>query len=137
MKQKVRANLLGIYDLVLALLFIYLGVMMIGSKSGLFVEYPKEWLTKLPFKSWVMPGVIAIVLFGLGNIVAAIFSFTKANTKSWFISAIMGGILFISLVAQIIVLGEWYLATVEFFVLSIIQLCISGYTIFYLGDKCH
>lgn|SRR5665647_80555 len=88
MKQKVRANLLGIYDLVLALLFIYLGVMMIGSKSGLFVEYPKEWLTKLPFKSWVMPGVIAIVLFGLGNIVAAIFSFTKANTKPWFISAI-------------------------------------------------
>lgn len=39
----------------------------------------------------------------------------------------MGGIFFLSLVAQVITLGKWYLATIEFFTCSIIQLCLSGY----------
>ena len=135
MQQKVSEKLLGIYDLILALGAIYIGVMMVISNNGIFIEYPKEWLSKVPFESWVIPGIIAIVLFGLGNIIAAIFSFRKENNKSWFVSAIMGGILFISLVAQVIILGEWYLATAEFLILSIIQLCLSGYTFAYYKRK--
>jgi len=44
-------------------------------------------------------------------------------------SAIMGGIFFISLVAQVIILGETYLATVELLILSVIQLCFCGYAL--------
>lgn len=128
MKQKMSMNLLGIYDLILALGSIFIGVMMLSSKNGVFNEYPKEWLSILPFNNWVIPGVIAIVLFGLGNIVAAIYSFRKKNNKSWLISAIMGGIFLISLVAQVIILREWYMVTVEFLVLSIMQVFLSGYT---------
>ena len=76
----------------------------------------------------IIPGIIAIVVFGLGNIVAAIFSFIKNNNKSWLVSAIMGAIFFVSLVSQVIILGEWYLATVEFLILSLIQLGLSWYT---------
>ena len=32
-----------------------------------------------------------------------------------------------SIVAQVIILGEWYMATVQFFIFSIIQLGVSGY----------
>jgi hypothetical protein len=42
-------------------------------------------------------------------------------------SVVMGGIFFISLVAQVLILGEWYMATVQFFFLSIIQLSLCGY----------
>lgn len=135
MQQIISKKLLGIYDLILALGAIFTGVKMVNSNSGIFIEYPKEWLSKVPFESWVIPGIIAIVLFGLGNIIAAIFSFRKENNKSWFVSAIMGGILFISIVAQIIILGEWYLATVEIMILSIIQLGLSKYTFAYYKRK--
>lgn len=125
-----RMNLLGIYDLILAMGAIYIGIEMIGSKEGVFMEYPKEWISKAPFESWVVPGIIAIVVFGLGNIIAAICSFRKAKIGSWFISTIMGLIFFISLFIQVIVLGEWYLATIEFLVLSIIQIFLCVY-VFY------
>lgn len=126
MKLKIRINLLGIYDLILALGAVFIGVMMVSSSSKIFSDYPKEWLSKVPFESWFIPGIIAIFIFGLGNIIAAIFSFTK-NKNSWVISAIMGGIFFISIVAQVIILGEWYMPTVEFFIFSVIQLWLSGY----------
>lgn len=127
MKRKTRLNLLGVYDLLLAVGAIYIGVMMVSSNKGMFIEYPKEWLAKVPFENWVIPGIIAIVLFGLGNIIAAIFVFTMKNRNVWLMSAIMGGILFISLVSQIIILGESYLSTVEFLILSVIQICLCAY----------
>lgn len=127
MKQKLRKYLLGVYNLILSFGAINLGVKMIHSSSGIFTEYPKEWLSMVPFESWVVPGIIGILVFGLGNIVSALFSFANKSSKSWVMSAVMGWILFISLVAQIIILGEWYMATFQFFIYSIIQICLSGY----------
>ncbi|MGH4138892.1 hypothetical protein [Clostridium sp.] len=127
MKEKTRLNLLGVYDLLLALGAIYIGVMMVSSNNGEFIEYPHEWLPKIPFESWVIPGIIAIVLFGLGNILAAIICFKKDNSKAWLATAIIGCILFISIIFQIIILGETYLATVELLILSVIQICLCGY----------
>ncbi|GAB3054962.1 hypothetical protein GCM10027286_17920 [Virgibacillus ainsalahensis] len=99
---------------------------MIHSSGGIFIAYPESWASRLPFDSWVIPGVLAIIIFGLGNIVAAIFTLKKGHS-SWAVSAIMGGIFFVSLISQVIILGETYLATVAFLVLSIIQLCLSDY----------
>lgn len=126
MKQKIRMNILGTYDLILSFGAINTGLNMISS-NGIFSKYPKEWLTKVPFESWVIPGIIAIAVFGIGNIIAAIFSFRAESNKSWFVSAVMAGVFFISIISQVIVLGEWYMATVQFFVFSIIQLCLSVY----------
>jgi hypothetical protein len=133
MKQKTRANLLGVYDLILSLGAIIIGVMMVSSRNGIFIEYPKEWLSKVPFESWVIPGIIGIVVFGIGNIISAIFVFRKESNKSWVMSALVGGIFFMSIVAQVVFLGEWYLATVQFLIFSVIQLCLSGYV--FLGNR--
>jgi hypothetical protein len=118
--------LLGIYDIILSIGAIYMGIMM-SLGNGMFAEYPKEWLSKVPFENWIAPGLIAVVVFGLGNIIAAIFSFNKESSKSWILSAVMGLIFFISMIFQVILLEEWYMATLEFFIFSIIQLCLSGY----------
>lgn len=133
MKQKIRITLLGIYDLILSLGAIFIGAMMINSSNGIFTEYPKEWIYKVPFENWVIPGILAILIFGLGNIISGIFSFRKEDNKSWIMSAIMGGIFFISIVAQVIILGKWYMVTSQFFIFCIIQLSLSGYV--FLGYK--
>lgn len=133
MNQKIRINLLGVYDLILSLGAIFVGANMVSSNNGIFIEYPKEWLSKVPFESWVTPGIIAILVFGLGNVISAIFSFRKGSNISWVISAIMGGIFFMSTVAQVIILGEWYMVTIQFFILSIIQICLSVYV--FLGYR--
>ena len=129
MKKK-NMNLLGIYDIMLAFGAIFIGLTMLNTSNELFSVYPKEWLAKVPFESFVVPALVAIVLFGFGNIIAAIFSLKKGNNKYWVASAIMGGLLLVSLITQVIVLGEWYMATVEFLLLSIGQLylCRGAFT---------
>ena len=121
-----RMSLLGIFDSIIALGAIYTGVMMVSSKA-VFSVFPSEWLSKVPFESWFIPGIIAIVVFGLGNIMAAFFSFKKNSNRPWLFSALMGGIFFISIFFQVIILGEWYLATLEFLIFSIIQISLSVY----------
>ncbi len=128
MKQKSNI-ILGLYDLVLAIAAIAIGIQMIQSNSGIFSEYPKEWLAKLPFNSWVQPGIIAILLFGAGNIFSTIMCLKNSFNISWLSSALVGLMLLICILAQVTILGEWYLPSVEFFVAGIIQILISGYAL--------
>lgn len=121
MKNNKMKILLIIYDLFLALCAIYEGILMIAGRLG---EYPSEWLDRVPFTSWVIPGIIAIIFYGLGNLLAGISIFTKEN-KGAVLSFIMGVIFLVSLLISIRVLGEVYLATGEFIILSIIQILLS------------
>ena len=79
--KKISFSLLGIYDIILAVSAIYIGSMMVRSNNRMFINYPKEWLTKTPFESFVIPRFIIIILFGLGNIIASILCFMKRNSK--------------------------------------------------------
>lgn len=135
MKQTTRARMLGIYDLFLATGAIWFGFRMVMSSSGTIFaeEYPDSWAASLPFDSWLMPGILAIVIFGLGNIIAAMFSFFKKHNSSWYASAIMGTVFIISLIFQRIILEESYIVNGPFLVLSLTQLCLSGYV--FLGCR--
>lgn len=126
MKHKVMLNLLGCYDLLISLGAIFIGVNMILGK-GVFNEYPKEWLSKVPFQNWFLPGIIGIVMFGLGNCIAAILSFRRQGNLSWIVSTIMAGIFLISMVAQYILFREWYLPSSMLLIFSIIQVIICGF----------
>lgn len=123
MKGKVSRVILGIYNL-----FLGLGAIYYGSKMVLGIwwdgEWPKEWIGRVPFRSWFWPGVIAIVLFGLGNLFATYYSIYKED-KFYIPSLIMGLIFLISFIASIYILGESYLATGMFIIAAIIQLILT------------
>lgn len=129
MKQTIRARLLCVFDLFLAAGAIWLGIQMIRASNGtIFAEpYPDSWASNLPFDSWVLPGVLAIVIFGLGNLIAAILSFKKEHPSSWYASAIMGLVFLLGLAIQYMSVGEVYIVTGPFLILGLLQLCLSGY----------
>lgn len=125
MKRKFSI-ILGIYDLVLALGAVYSGLLMVDSEIEIFSKYPVQWLSKLPFSNWIIPGLIVIAVFGIGNAAAAIFSFKERSRQPWLASAAAGALLLICVVCQVLILGDWYLPTVEFMLVSIVQLFLSG-----------
>lgn len=122
MKGMKSRIVLGGYDLFLAAGAIYNGINM---ALGLFWngEFPEVWLGRVPFTSWFYPGVIAIAVYGLGNLIAAYFSIKKE--KGWIASGVMGIFFFMSLLLSISVLGEVYLATGMFIILSTIQILLT------------
>ncbi len=120
---------LGIYDLCLALAAILCGVLMLNSNYGIFSSFPPEWLSILPFKSWLLPGIITILIFGAGNIIASFCSFRKNGNSSWFFSALMGVVFLLSLTMQVIITKEYYLATFEFLIICMLQIMLSVYAL--------
>ena len=135
MKRTISSKVLAGYDLFLATGAIWLGVQMVMLRKGtIFGEaYPDSWASKLPFDSWVMPGILAIVIFGLGNVIAAVFCWKNRNNSSWYISGLMGAIFFLGLLVHRIIVGETYIVTNPFLALSVIQLFLSGYV--FMGSR--
>ena len=129
MRDKRYLRILGIYNLALAIGAIKIGISM-ARGSGIFAEYPAEWLGKIPLAGWVPIGIMGITIFGIGNIIAAIGAFSRGRARPWLISVFMGGFFLISIIYFRYVLGEWYLATSQFLILSILQLVLCIYVIY-------
>ena len=110
------------YHFFLALLFIYGGAQVIQGRLG---EYPREWLTKLPFTSWVLPG-FAILLLGLSHLFVAGICLFQSRSIVARLTLLMGSFLIVSGILSIMVLGETYLATVELILLGSIHLVLGG-----------
>lgn len=123
MRRKVSRAILGYFDLFLAVGAIYNGLLMVLGMwwNG---EWPTVWVDRVPFNSWFWPGIIAVCIYGIGNLVAAYYSFSK-NEKGYIVSGVMGGFFFLSLLASFVVLGEGYLATFMFIILSLIQMILT------------
>ncbi|SHH71375.1 hypothetical protein [Clostridium grantii] len=125
MKKKWFINLYGIFELLIAVAAIIVGISMVSSPNGLVgsfpPEFPEEWLDKVLFTNWFIPGIIAILIFGLGNFIAGISTFIKNTSTSCILGITMGGVLLISIILQMMIL-DVYLVSVEFLVISIIQL---------------
>lgn len=129
MGRKLSRVLYGIYQFILAFGAIRNGYYMVRDSSrlyGVYSEYPPEWLNKFPWDSWLIPGLIAIVFFGIGNIIAAFSSFTLRQKKAAIPGIVMGSILIISIVIQMLYL-DVYLVSGFFFILGIIQLSYGLY----------
>jgi NADH:ubiquinone oxidoreductase subunit 6 (subunit J) len=124
---KIRNYFLGGFDLVLSIGAVVTGILMIQSEQGIFSEYPKEWLSKLPFNGWVLPGILAILIFGLGNMAASFVSLCRQAGGAWILSIIMGMVLIIGMIAQVIILDEWYLATVQLMGAGLLQIALGIY----------
>lgn len=128
MKLKISRYMLGIFDLVILVNVLIVGIAMIR-QTGIYMDYPAEWLSKTPFDNYVLPGIIGILIYGIGNLMAALFAFANDDLRSWMFSLIMGCVLFLSMIMQIVVLGESYLTTGILFIVSFIQIglsCISA-----------
>ena len=110
------------YHFFLALLFIYVGAQVIQGRLG---EYPREWLTKLPFTSWVLPG-FAILLLGLSHLFVAGIGLFQSLSMVARLTLLMGSFLIVSGILSIMILGETYLATVELILLGSIHLVLGG-----------
>lgn len=122
---KISRGILSCFDLFLAIGAIYYGIEMIaGIWDRDWGVFPPEWIGRVPFTSWFLPGVIAIIFFGIGNLFAAYSSISKAN-KPWLPSLFMGIVFLVSLIISVPVLGEMYLPTAMFIILSIFQLILT------------
>lgn len=117
-------TILNTFNLLLSLGAFYLGGLMF-LKKGIFSAFPQEWIGQMPFSSWASLALFGIIIFGIGNAVAFAYGFIKKNKKVFILSIGMGSLLLLCAALPIVLLGEWYLPTAYFFILSSIQLVLG------------
>jgi len=127
MNYKTRKIILGLFTFIIAIGAFRTGYFMIRGQ-GIFTEFPKEWLSKVPFDNWFIPAYIGMFIYGVGNMLATLCAFISNSSLEWKLPPSMSITLLISLLLQIIILKESYLATYQLALLCLIQLSLSIYT---------
>lgn len=94
-------------------------------KKGVFASFPNEWTTYVLFNNWIMLALFLIILFGIGNEFAFLNGLLKKERKLYYLTMIMGILLVLSTVIQVFVLKEWFLPTVEFLFIGLIQILLG------------
>ncbi|MEZ0481044.1 hypothetical protein [Planococcus sp. SSTMD024] len=122
-------KLVAAFNLAMSLGAFYMGISMLPF-MGVFVEFPPEWVGVMPFASWSALAIYGMVVFGIGNAVAAVYGFTKKTRTCFAANLILGVVLSLSAALPIVLLGEWYLPLVFFFFLSFIQIALGLYGLF-------
>lgn len=112
------------YNLLLAIGAFYLGVTMVLG-GGLFESFPPEWVGVLPFNNWASLALFGMLVFGLGNGIAAVYGVIRKDTSLFILTFVMGVLFFLCTVIPKMILGEWYLPTAMFFVASVVQIGLA------------
>lgn len=126
MKKKLCLISYGIFELFIGAIAVKIGIPMIIYPDSYPFEYPTEWLTKVPFTNWFIPGIIAVLVYGLFNIISAVIIIAKKQRNSVVFGIAMGCTLLVSIIVQIIILGS-FLISVECLFVSIIQIIYGVY----------
>ncbi len=117
-------NIVNSYNLLLSFGAFYVGVSMILGR-GAFDTFPQEWIGVLPFSNWASLAIFGMIVFGIGNGIASTYGFKNNDKKNFTMTFTMGALFLFCTVIPTILLGEWYLPTSAFFVLSLIQILLG------------
>ena len=74
-KSKRLANALGILQLFIGLGAVAGGLGLVSEPSGANLGMPLEMLNQSPFSDFLVPGLVLIIVNGLGNIAGSVLSF--------------------------------------------------------------
>jgi len=113
-KIKRLANVLGILQLFIGVGAVAGGLALILDSSGANVRMPLEMLNRSPFTDFLIPGIVLLIVNGLGSIAGGILSF-----KLFRYAAETALVLGAFLVAWILIQVYWIQSTDGFFARSV------------------
>jgi hypothetical protein len=82
------------------------GIALIISPTGEAIEMPLSILEHSPFKSFLIPGIILIVMNGLLSVLFAVYVIRKSGISGWLV-LVQGSILIGWIMTQIVMIREY------------------------------
>lgn len=120
--RKVKATLAGLH-LLTGILALFGGWAAISVPTGPF-GISTDMLAHSPFRTFFIPGLLLFGFIGLGQLIAAVFSFTRYRYQSY-VSFCFAGILFIWIIVQVAMLRVVLALHVVTFLIACLQLTLS------------
>lgn len=109
------------------------GVLFIIDPSGDMMGMTAAYIKHSPFSSYLIPGIVLLIMNGLLNFIAAYFAFKK-RPFAWSLIVIQGILLSGWIVIQVMMVKDISLLHIIMFTIGTI-LTISGFLLFQLNRK--
>jgi hypothetical protein len=118
-------------SIVLAILQIFIGIgavagglAMISDPSGALLEMPLEMLEHTPFGSFLVPGIVLLVVNGLGSLVGTVFSLLR-HRYAGVIAILLGGFLILWIVVQVVLIRGFHWLHALYLALGVAELVLG------------
>lgn len=118
------AVVLGILQVFIGLSGLAGGVGLIVEPSGAFWGLPQQWLRGTPFSNYLVPGVVLLLVVGLGSLLGAATTFFRYPYAPE-MAIVLGGLLIVWIIAQVMWIGPANWLQPFYFILGLAELALG------------
>lgn len=104
------------------------GFMLIRDPSGTGLRMPLSWLKGTPFSDYLVPGIVLLVVNGLGNLAGTIFTLFKYKHAGK-IAAFFGAFMMIWIISQVSWIGYRSGLQPLYFITGLFQLFLGSWKV--------
>ena len=122
-KSKFLAYFLGILQALIGLTAIAGGFRLISNPNGI-PDFPIEWLSNSPFNNYFIPGLVLLIVIGLGNVLAGTVTFLRKR-YSGSIAIVLGIFLILYMATEVWFVGLRNFLQPLYFILGVIVLILG------------
>jgi hypothetical protein len=122
-KSKLVAYFLGVIQAFIGITAIAGGARLVLNPNGL-TDFPIEWLINSPFSNYFFPGLVLIVVIGIGHIVSSPVTFLRKR-YSGNMAALLGICLIVYITIEVWFVGLRNFLQPLYFILGVIVLILG------------
>ena len=122
-KRRLLTYSLGVFQAFIGITAIAGGFRLVSNPNGTS-DIPIEWLNNSPFTSYLIPGLVLLVVIGFGNVLASIVSFLKMRCAGG-IAIILGTFLILFMTIEVWFVGLRNFLQPLYFILGAIVLVLG------------
>ena len=122
-KSKFLAYFLGVLQALIGLTAIAGGFRLISNPNGI-PDFPIEWLSNSPFNNYFIPGLVLLIVIGLGNVLAGTVTFLRKR-YSGSIAIVFGIFLILYMATEVWFVGLRNFLQPLYFILGVIVLILG------------
>ena len=111
----------------LGILQLFIGLGAVAGGVGLIsggLKFPLEWLSRSPFSDYLIPGIVLLVVNGIGSLIGSIASFRRYRYAGE-IAVALGLFLTLWIVIQVYWIGGIHWLHILYFVLGVLELMLG------------
>jgi len=123
-KNKIFPYALGVLQILVGITAILGGVGLVSDPSGAKMDVPLVLLKNSPFTNYFIPGLVLLVVIGVGNVLAGIVTFLR-NRHAGKIAVFFGAFLALYMSIEVGFIGPLNFSQPLYFILGAVELILG------------
>jgi hypothetical protein len=114
----------AVLQMVVGLGAVVSGMLLIAAPSGELLRAPPDMLKGSPFTDFLLPGIILVLVNGIGQIAASVMTIRR-NESAGYAGAVFGMGLMIWIFVQVNMIGGGHILQVGYFFIGVVETALS------------